>query len=82
VNEQRAFGSDGCNTFRGSVYNEENRLYFGPLASTMMACIVNKEISIEINTILATKNLTYTIENNRLNLFDKDRKVMVLKHID
>jgi heat shock protein HslJ/uncharacterized membrane protein len=82
VNEQRAFGSDGCNTFRGSVYNEENRLYFGPLASTMMACIVNKEISVAINTVLATKNLTYTIENNRLNLFDKDQKVMVLKHID
>jgi hypothetical protein len=48
----------------------------------MMACIVNKEISVAINTVLATKNLTYTIENNRLNLFDKDQKVMVLKHID
>jgi len=82
VNEKRAFGSDGCNTFRGSVYNEENKLHFGPMASTMMACIANEEITAEINKVLATKNLTYTIENNRLSLFDKDQKVMVLKHVD
>lgn len=82
VSEQRAFGSDGCNTFRGSVYNEEDTLFFGPMASTMMACMDTMEISRKILGSFSMKNVKYTIENNRLTLFDKGEKVMVLKHID
>jgi len=82
VNEQRAFGSDGCNTFRGKVHNEENKLFFGPLASTMMACMENEEVTNKINAVFAIQGLTYTIENNKLTLSNKGDKIMVLKHID
>lgn len=82
VSEQRVLGSDGCNTFRGKMYNEENRLYFGPMASTRMACLNNTEISYKINSVFSKNAITYSIENNRLTIFNNNKEAMVLKHID
>lgn len=36
--EQAVYGSGGCNRFRGSATISGEKLRFGPLASTMMAC--------------------------------------------
>jgi putative lipoprotein len=36
--DQAAYGSGGCNRFRGSATVSGQDLRFGPLASTMMAC--------------------------------------------
>jgi putative lipoprotein len=36
--DQAAYGSGGCNRFRGSATISGDTLRFGPLASTMMAC--------------------------------------------
>ncbi|MFD1293871.1 META domain-containing protein [Lutibacter holmesii] len=79
---KRIMGADGCNTFRGSFYNEGNRLFVGPLASTMMACIKNEAITQKINSILSLKNLEYTLQNNELQLYTNNKKRMTLKHID
>lgn len=82
ITAERIVGADGCNTFRGSVYNETHKLYIGPLASTMMACIHNEEITQKINHILSSKNMQYKIQNNELQLFTNSEKRMTLKHID
>lgn len=36
--DQAAYGSGGCNRFRGAATISGDTLRFGPLASTMMAC--------------------------------------------
>lgn len=82
VSEQRVFGHDGCNTFRGKFYNEQDKLFFGPMASTKMACIDNEEITLRINEVFAKSILKYQIENNRVHLFENGEKIMILKHID
>jgi uncharacterized membrane protein/heat shock protein HslJ len=82
TSEQRVLGFDGCNSFRGKIYNEENRLYFGPMASTMMACLNNADISHKINTALTKKRLTYTIKNNTFTIFDNHSEIMTLKPVD
>ena len=82
ISAGRIMGADGCNTFRGSVYNEANYLHIGPLASTMMACMHNEEITQKINAVLSLKNLQYKIQNNELQLFTNNQKRMTLKHID
>lgn len=81
LTEKTVFGTDGCNTFRGSVKVEKDTIQFGPLASTMMACADNLEISSKIGKILSNNKLTFKYENN-LVFYDDDKKVMELKHID
>ncbi len=81
LTNENVYGADGCNTFRGSVKVERNMIYFGNLASTMMACLDNNEISAKIGNILSGNQLTFKFENN-LVLYDNDKKVMVLKNID
>ena len=81
LTKNTVFGTDGCNTFRGSVKVEKNTIQFGPLASTMMACFDNTEISSKIGKILSSETLTFKRENN-LVFYDNGKKVMELKHID
>jgi len=81
LTNKNAFGSDGCNTFRGSVKVENDTIYFGNLASTMMACLDNNEVSNKIGKTLSENNLTYKFENNLI-FYKNERKVMELKHID
>ncbi len=81
LTDNNVFGTDGCNTFRGSVNVERNTIYFGNLASTMMACFENTEISSKIGKILSNNKLTFKYENNPV-FYDGDKKVMELKHID
>ncbi len=81
LTKKNVFGTDGCNTFRGSVKVEKNSISFGNLASTMMACMDNVEVSSKIGVALSNSKLTFKFENNLI--FYKDgKKVMELKHID
>ncbi len=82
ITEYRVLGNDGCNSFNGSFKSEYKKIFIGNLASTMMACFENKEISSKIGKILSNSNLDYVIENNLLILSKDHNKVMVLKHID
>ena len=82
IAENRVFGNDGCNNFNGSFKMEHKRILIGNLASTMMMCSENEEISSKIGKILSNSNLDYTIENNLLILSKDHKKIMVLKHID
>ncbi len=82
IGKESVSGNDGCNSFNGSVKTEYGKLIFGNLASTMMACFNNVEISSKISKILSNKILTYKIANNLLTLSNKEEVVMVLKHID
>jgi uncharacterized membrane protein/heat shock protein HslJ len=76
------FGTDGCNTFRGSIVNEENKLFFGPMASTLMVCNENEEIATAINIALSKNRLTYSLIDNHLTIFSNQEKIMVLKHLN
>jgi len=83
VSDKRVLGNDGCNTFRGSFYNENNRIYFGSLAGTRMACPPSiSKVSNAIINVLGKKMLTYKIENNHLTILENTDEVLVLKHID
>ncbi|MEN8125025.1 MAG: copper resistance protein NlpE N-terminal domain-containing protein [Bacteroidota bacterium] len=79
--DKNILGTDGCNTFRGSINVEKNIIYFGNLASTMMACTDNTEISTKIGKILSNNKLSYDYKNNLI-FYDNGKKVMELKHID
>ncbi len=81
LSENRVSGTDGCNNFTGKVTLEKGKILFGPLASTMMACLDNNEISSKIGKTLSDAELDYTFDNN-LVFFKNGNRVMVLKHID
>ena len=81
LTDKTVYGTDGCNTFRGGVKVEKDNIKFGPLATTMMACFDNTEISSKIGKILSSETLTFKRENN-LVFYDNGKKVMELKHID
>ncbi len=81
LTKKTVFGTDGCNTFRGGVKVEKDFIYFGNLASTLMACFDNNEVSSKIGKVLSEKNLTFKFENNLI-FYKGDKKVMELKHID
>jgi len=82
IADKRVMGHDGCNGFSGSFKSEYKRIFIGNLASTMMACFENEEISSKISKILSVSNMDYSFENNLLILSKDNKKVMVLKHID
>ena len=82
LTENTAFGTDGCNNFNGSFKTEYKRIFIGNLASTMMACFENEEISAKIGKILSNSNLDYSFKNNQLFFSQNNKIVMVLKNID
>lgn len=81
TSEGRANGNDGCNNLMGRVSFEPGKIEFGPMASTMMACPDNQEISREIGKTL-NGALDYTLQNNRLVLSKNGKNVMTLRHVD
>ena len=81
LTKKTVYGTDGCNTFRGSVKVDNNNIKFGPFASTRMACFDNTEISSKIGKTLSSKTLTFKRKNN-LVFYENGKKVMELKHID
>ena len=65
-------GNDGCNNFFGAYKLDGNKLKFGMLASTRMACQQINDMDIEFNKMLSVTN-RYSISSDKLELFEEDR---------
>ncbi|MFG6176947.1 META domain-containing protein [Halomonas sp. THAF12] len=71
----RVNGHDGCNRFTGSVeLGPDNRIEFGQLASTMMACPHMDEAG-QVTAMLDTA-YRYLIDHDRLVFFGPDQRVL------
>ncbi|MDR5865215.1 META domain-containing protein [Halomonas koreensis] len=71
----RVSGHDGCNRFHGRVeLGPDNRIEFGRLASTMMAC-PHMEQS-ERMTAMLDDAYRYLIDHDRLVFFGPDQRVL------
>jgi copper homeostasis protein (lipoprotein) len=69
VDGQRVIGSGGCNRFMGRYSVEADRLTFGPLAGTRMACPEGMEQEDAFHEALGSA-ATWRIIGERLELFD------------
>ena len=65
-------GNDGCNNFFGAYTLDGNKLKFGMLASTRMACAQINDLDIEFNKVI-TMTSSYRISGDRLELFEEDK---------
>jgi heat shock protein HslJ len=65
-------GNDGCNNFFGAYTLDGNKLKFGMLASTRMACPQINELDIEFNKVISITS-SYTISSDKLELFEEDK---------
>jgi heat shock protein HslJ/uncharacterized membrane protein len=81
LRDNRFSGHAGCNQMNGSIKAEGNKIKFGPIASTRMAC---PDMTVEqaVGNALSGKALTYSIENLKLTLIAEDGVKMVFKKVD
>lgn len=78
--EQRFFGSIGCNRFTGKFESSGATLKFSPIASTRRACIDNEAQRIESEFFQALQSVTkFEIQADTLRLYANDRLVLVFK---
>ena len=71
---ERVNGNDGCNNFFGAYTREEDKLKFGLLGSTRMACpqIVGFELAFNKMLSMTTR---YRINGNRLDLYADEKLI-------
>jgi len=74
---RRAAGSGGCNRMTGGYELEEDKLTFGAMSSTMMACLNGMEIEEAFHGALG-KARTWKIAGQHLELYD-EKHVMVAR---
>jgi len=67
--ERRVSGSGGCNSFDGSYELDGDRLTFGPLASTRMACPKGMDTEQAFHEAMGRVS-GWKIEGQHLELFD------------
>lgn len=81
LGDNRFSGHAGCNQMSGSIMVEGNRIKFGPIASTKMAC---PDMTVEqaVSNALSNKTLTYSIDNMKLTLTSTQGLKMVFKRVD
>lgn len=70
--EEKVTGNDGCNNFFGGYTLDGNKLKFGMLASTRMACPKINDLDIEFNKMISMTS-SYRINGNKLELFENDK---------
>ena len=82
VQDKKAMGNDGCNSFSGSIKKlSETEISFGPMISTKMAC-ENMAFSKAFNTKMIETNF-YALEKNHLVLYNsKHEELMRFKKVD
>ena len=74
---ERASGSGSCNSFGGDYTLKGNKLTFGPLMSTMMACLDNGIMDQEFAYLAALQTTaSYEVKDGNLLLLDAQGKVM------
>ena len=65
-------GNDGCNNFFGAYTLDQNKLAFGLMAGTRMACPQIDNLDLRFNAMLSSTS-RYQISGNRLQLLAEDR---------
>lgn len=80
MKENRAMGNGGCNQFSGQFTPRHDKLNFGPLVSTKMACPAIQQESRYLSA-LSGKTLGYRLEEGRLYL-SNDEHQLVFKKVD
>ena len=65
-------GNDGCNNFFGAYTLDGNKLKFGMMASTRMACQQINDLDIEFNKMISMTT-SYRISGEKLELFEEDK---------
>ena len=70
-------GNDGCNNFNGSLEIQDNKIIFGMMAGTMMAC-PNMDASSIITKSFVDKKLRFEFKKN-LFFYEGEKEVMMLK---
>ncbi|WP_266202272.1 META domain-containing protein [Pontibacter kalidii] len=78
LTENRVSGNAGCNRITGSVEVKGDKLYFGAIAATRMAC-PDLKVESQVLQVLSKRELTYKIEDGRLRLLQDGEEVMVLQ---
>ena len=80
LTENRFSGHAGCNQINGGVSVVGNKIAFGDLVGTLMAC-PNMKIEKAVIEALNQKTVTYSIDKMKLTLVSGKTK-MVFKKID
>ncbi len=76
IEQNRVMGSDSCNRFNGAVtFSGKNQLAFGPLASTMMACM-DSQVDMVFHRAIETVT-HYQLESAQLVLYNADNQVVM-----
>jgi len=76
--KQRVSGNDGCNSIGGKIEVQGNRIKFGDLISTKMACI-KKSIESIISAQVSGKSVDYYFKNDELYLYLPDDSLLVFR---
>ncbi len=76
-----AMGHDGCNNYSGSFLVIEDKITFGPMMSTLMACQGAEEYGY-ISSILSDSTFTFKYKDNQLQLMKDLELVAKFKHVD
>lgn len=74
-------GHAGCNQMTGAIKVEGNKIKFGPIASTKMAC-PDMIVEQAVGNALSGKTVTYSIENLKLTLIAENGVKMIFKKVD
>ncbi len=73
----QAGGQGSCNGFGGSYETENEKLTFGPLRSTLMACMETGVMEQEAAYFEAlAKTTSYSVAGERLTLFDENGVIL------
>lgn len=77
-------GTDGCNNFFGPFEMVKNTITFGPIGTTMKACMDTKTnlVSAHFNKLFNTKNVTYELKDNRLYFYQGEKTLMIFSKMD
>lgn len=78
LSKQRVSGNDGCNSIGGKIEVQGNRIKFGDLISTKMACM-KKSIEAIISAQVSGKTVSYYFKNGELYLYLLDDSLLVFR---
>jgi heat shock protein HslJ/uncharacterized lipoprotein NlpE involved in copper resistance len=74
--DNRVSGNAGCNRISGNMEPIGDRINFGPVAATKMAC-PNMELENQFLRVLSEKELRYRVSDEQLELFLNAKPVMI-----
>lgn len=81
LNDMRFSGHAGCNQLAGKIEIEGNKMTFGEIIATKMAC-PNMEVEQAVISALNNNTFTYTIEKLKLTLVNQHGFKLIFSKID